>query len=179
MYLTHFDIIDVATMFSPMTQKPDILTWLIVMLLPACATWSWHQLTIKLVVLQSFGNSTGCYWVSCWISHFCIPSPILNTPCASTYESSLNNLIFASNFCLLSKTNFFSKIPTLYHFYDLHFCCLHFSETNQYVSAISMYFCWRYLICLDWFELFSFTKQKQCNDPFQLQPIWNFVFHTC
>ena len=97
LHLTHFDITDLTTMLSPMTPKQDIMTWLIVMPLPAFATWwSWHLLTIKFVILQSLGNSTRC-WILSWIGYFCILPPI-NTPYASTYGSSLKNLLFASIF---------------------------------------------------------------------------------
>ena len=92
-----------------MTQNPEILTWLIVMPLSACATWSWHQLASTFDILQSFSNSTGC-WIHCWIRDFPILRPTLSTPYASTYGSSLNNLLFDSNFFgLLSKTISFPK----------------------------------------------------------------------
>ena len=112
-----------------MTQKPDILTWLIVMPVPAWTTWSWHQITIKFVILQSFGNRMGC-WISCWTRDFRILPATLNTTCASTNGSSLNILLFTYNFfCLLNQNNFFSKIPTLYRYDYVHLCSL-------YISAI-------------------------------------------
>ena len=100
--------------------------------------------------------------------------PPLNTRCAST---SLNTLLFISNFfCLLC---FFSKIPTLHRSDYLHFCYLYFSETNQFLSATSMYFWWWFLVCPDWFKQLLLIKQNQCNDSFQLQPTWNSIFCTC
>ena len=96
-----------------MTQKPHILTWLIVIPLPAWATWSLHPITIRFVILQSLGNRIGC-WISCWTRDFCILPATLNTHCPSTYGSSLNILLFTSNFFyFLNQRNSFSKIPTL------------------------------------------------------------------
>ena len=109
LHLTYFDIIDLTTMFNPMNQKPDILTWLIVMPVSAWATWPWHQLTIKFLILRSFGNSMGC-WIPCWTRDFRVLPPNLNTPCTSIYGSILNILLFTSDFlCLLSKAISFPK----------------------------------------------------------------------
>ena len=66
LHLTHFDVIDLTPMFNSVTQKPHILTWLIILPLPACETWSLHQLSIKFGILQSFSNCTGCK-ISCLI----------------------------------------------------------------------------------------------------------------
>ena len=135
--------------------------------------------TIKFMILQSFGNSTRC-WISCWIRDFCILPPTLNyTLCIKILVKLKYSAIWLQLLLLAKQDNFFSKIPTLHCFGDLHFCCLRFFETNQFLSTICMYFCWRLLVCLDWFKQLSLTEQNQCSGPFILEPTWNSIFNTC
>ena len=52
LHLTHFDIVDLTAALHLITQYPEVLTALIVIPLPAWATWLWHHSMMNCVVLQ-------------------------------------------------------------------------------------------------------------------------------
>ena len=172
LYLTDFDIIDLTAMFSPMTQKPDILTWLIIMSLPACATWSWHRLSNlwfrnPLEIALDIGP-----WIFVSYHQFLRPR-------ASTYGSSLNICYLpptCSFFCFPFQTTYsvpiwwspfllpaflWNQSISLCNFYFLPVKAPHMSWLIQatfsytaklmqrpFSTSTNFKFCFPYLICL-------------------------------
>ena len=90
--VTHLKIVLHTSELALITQIPFFKRLFSVILLPLCATFSWHHLIITSVIKFAFGKMTGCSSLISSIDLFHL-SPTLRIPSVSRKGSNLKRLL--------------------------------------------------------------------------------------